>query len=113
MIMKKFGSAIEKRCLVFIPFQNKLFSAAQTVALAKIFSYSTNKKIGAPSSHLENPRQHRRSCGLAVSTGHYQGFVTGKKEFLENLGHRTARYFLVQDILELGISAGDNVTDHN
>ena len=85
--MKEFGAAVEKRCLVFVAFDDEFLAAAETVAfVAEVCCHAADQEIRPPSSDLKNPGEYCRCRGLAMSSGNDDGRVIRNEEFLEDFG---------------------------
>src|SRR5580700_9781812 len=101
MVMEKLRATIEKGRLIFVAFDDELFPAAQPIAaIVEIRNHAANQKIRSPRGHLENPGEHRGSCGLAMGAGHHNRSATPDEIVLQKLRHRAIRNFLVENEFE-------------
>src|SRR5215469_1752079 len=70
-VVEEFRAFIEKCSVVFVAFQDEMFSLSQSKAAAEIFCDATDEKRGIFLCGLENPGQHGRRSGLAMGACHY------------------------------------------
>src|SRR5689334_18811383 len=100
MIVKKLWPPVPERRFVFVAFENKLSTSAQTVALAEVLRYSANQKVGPPVCRLKNPRQHRCCCRLPVRAADHYGMLAGQKDFFQDFRQRAIWNSPVQHFLQ-------------
>ena len=84
-VVQKFWSFIEKCGVVLVALKDEVFALSQLKAAAEIFRDSANKERGLHANLMDNPRQHRRGCSLAVGPSHHQNFFVMQEFVVENL----------------------------
>ena len=109
--MEEFRAFVEEGGVVFVAFENEMFAFTEMKAGAEIFGDAADQKRRVESGGVENPRQHRRGCGLAVSSGHDQHFFADEEFVVQQLRQRTEGDALVEEVLEFDVAARHGVAD--
>src|SRR2546422_572658 len=107
MVVEEFRAAIPERGFVLVPFEDELFTAAESVALSKILGDAANQKVRLLPCRVKNPGEHRRCGGFAMRSADHDRVLARKKEFFERLGQRTIRNGPVEELFEFGIATRD------
>ena len=114
MVVQKFRRLVAKRGVVLVAFQDKVVAAAEAEAAAKVFSHSSNQKIGATSGVMQNPGKHGRSSGFSMRAGDHHRIATRQKEFFESLRQRPVRNFAIENRFHFRIAPRKRVAeDHD
>src|ERR1044071_3307750 len=71
-VMHEFGALIEESGVVLVCLDNEVLTPGKTRRDREVVGNSANEKARVAPTPLEDPRQHGRSRGLAVSAGDSQ-----------------------------------------
>src|SRR5207237_10754028 len=94
--MNEFGALVEKRGVVLVAFDDKIFRIVQARAFAEIFWNATDQVTGLASGLVHNPREQRRRRRLSVRTGDDEIVTSAQEMILQHLWHGYIQELAVQ-----------------
>src|SRR5689334_8242420 len=95
--MKKLRPAVPECCFILIAFENKFFTAAQAITLAKILSDAADEKVRPLARGLKNPRQHCGRRRFPMRSAYDNGMLSRKKNLFQHFRQRTIRNPAIQN----------------
>src|SRR5256885_9612091 len=84
-VMNELAPLVEKRGVVFVPFDDDPFAVGKPRALAEIIWNSADEVARSQPVVLQDPGEQRRRSGLAVRAGYDDGTFAADEQFLQSL----------------------------
>src|SRR5438034_6073150 len=94
--MNEFGPLVEKRGVVLVAFDDKIFRSVQARAFAEIFRNATDQVTGLASGLVHDPREQRRRRRLSVRTGDDEIVTSAQEMILQNFWKGYVKQLAVQ-----------------
>src|SRR5579885_466042 len=113
MVVKKLGSPIPERRLVFVPFKNHFASISQSITPAEVLGDATNQERRLLPCDEKNPCKHGGCRSFAMRAAHHYRMFARQKDFFERLRQRAIRNLLFQRFFQLRISTRDDIRDYD
>src|SRR5258708_35364732 len=88
-VMHKLAALVEKRRVVFVPFDNEPFAFGEPRALAQVIRDAADEIARLEAVVLEDPRQQRGRRGLAMRARDHQRPLPADEKLLKQLRQRT------------------------
>src|SRR5882724_9908800 len=112
-IVHELGALVEIGCVVFITFDDEVFTIADAKTDTKILGDPSNEKTRIQPAQLRDPGRNARGGCFAMRAGHHQRATTAYEFLFHDLRLRAIHEPPVKGLLHLGISAWDGIAYHD